>query len=449
MRRYFLIALVLVCAPRGEAKYSGGHGSADDPYLVSTAQDLLDLGGSMEDWGLHFKQIADIDMDGVWIPEGRAIGSEELPFSGVFDGNGRTIAHYACVCSHTNGVGLFGQVRGFDAVIRNVTLIDPCIEAEAVEYVGALVGRLNAGTVVDCRASGVRVSGHMGVGGLVGWTRGGIIDCEVSGWVQGSYSVGGLTGVTFWGEDIRRCRADVTVSGINRIGGLVGNCTLGGIHWCSASGDVEGSIHVGGLVGCSEGGTITNCCASGAAIGVSRVGGLLGRNAMSCDCSSGALPSQVVHCYATGYVAGEEETGGLVGLQEECLVQECFWDIQTSGTTSSAEGTGLTTAELQTPHTFTDANWDFAPQSESEGAEEYWVMRGTASYPQAAWEVVIGDYDGDDAVDLRDFAWLARRWRSKDWGFRADGTDLTGDGVVDGRDLRALCSQWPVAAWGR
>jgi hypothetical protein len=203
------------------------------------------------------------------------------------------------------------------------------------------------------------------------------------------------------------------------------------------------------LVGCCQGGVITNCYATGAAAGLSRVGGLLGRNAMSCDCSSGAFPGEVVNCYATGFVTGEEETGGLVGFDEDCIVRGAFWDIETCGTTSSAEGTGLTTAELQTQRTFTDANWNFAAPSGSEDVEEYWVMRGSGSYPQLAWEVVAGDYDGDNAVDLRDFATLARRWRGKDWGFRANGTDLTGDGVVDGRDLSALCGRWPVVAWGR
>jgi hypothetical protein len=449
MRWYLFITLLLVCAPRSEAKYSGGSGTAADPYLVSTAQDLLDLAVAMEDWSRHFKQIADIDMNGVSIPEGCYIGSEDLPFSGVFDGAGKTIAHYTCACSTTNAVGLFGQMRGYEAVIRNVTLTDPHVEAEAVEYVGTLVGSVSTGTVVNCRAVRVQVSGHTGVGGLVGWTWGSIIDCEVSGVVQGAYSVGGLTGVAFWGEDTRRCRADVTVRGVNRVGGLVGNCTLTGLHWCSASGDVEGTTHVGGLVGCCQGGVVTNCYATGAACGLSRVGGLLGRNAMSCDCSSGAFPGEVVHCYATGRVTGEEETGGLVGFDEDCIVRGAFWDIETCGTTSSAEGTGLTTAELQTQRTFTDAGWDFTPPSGSEDAEEYWVMRGSASYPQLAWEVVAGDYDGDDAVDLRDFAMLARRWRAKDWGFWADGTDLTGDGIVDGRDLRALCGRWPVVAWGR
>ena len=302
---------------------------------------------------------------------------------------------------------------------------------------------------MNCRATGVQVSGYIGVGGLVGWTRGRLTDCEVAGVVNGAFSVGGLTGVTFWGEDIRRCRADVTVRGINRVAGLVGTCTLGNIHWCSARGDVEGATDVGGLVGCSEGGVITNCYASGAVAGNSCVGGLLGRNAMSCDCSAGAYPGEVIHCYATGRVAGAEETGGLVGADDDCLVQGTFWDIETSGIQRSDEGTGLTTAELQALGTFIDAGWTFAGPSDVKGVQEFWVMRGAASYPRPAWEMVAGDYDGDEAVDLRDFARLARRWRGKDSGFWMGGTDLTGDGIIDGQDLRALCSQWPVEAWNR
>lgn len=446
MRRYLLIVLLLACAPRSEARYSGGSGSVENPYLIGTAQDLVDLGHEMEDWSRCFRQIADIDMNDLPGAETCPIGNGDLPFSGVFDGGGKAIANFTCTCGGANSLGLFGQVRGYEAEIRNVVLTDPNVDSETSEYVGALVGRLSSGAVLDCRVVDARVTGHMGVGGLVGWTRGGIVGCEVTGVVRGAFSVGGLTGVTFWGEDIRNCRTYVIVTGTNRVGGLVGSCTLASIHWCSASGSVEGAANVGGLLGCSEGGVVTNCYATASVTGGSYVGGLVGRNALSCDCSAGALPGEIIHCYATGLVTGADQTGGLVGDDDDCLVQDAFWDIETSGLKRSDGGMGLTTAELESQHTFVSGHWDFVPQSAS---GDYWVMRGSGRYPRPAWEIVVGDYDNDGAVNLRDFAALALHWRMRDADFWMGGTDLTGDERIDALDLQALCRPWPVEAWDR
>jgi len=54
-----------------EAKYGGGSGTADDPYLIYTAEQMNDVGANQDDWGKHFKLMADIVLaakgrDGCW-----------------------------------------------------------------------------------------------------------------------------------------------------------------------------------------------------------------------------------------------------------------------------------------------------------------------------------------------------------------------------------------------
>jgi len=39
-------------------------------------------------------------------------------------------------------------------------------------------------------------------------------------------------------------------------------------------------------------------------------------------------------------------------------VSNCFWDIETSGKSSSAGGTGESTTAMKTQSTFTDVGWD-------------------------------------------------------------------------------------------
>ena len=97
----------------------------------------------------------------------------------------------------------------------------------------------------------------------------------------------------------------------------------------------------------------------------SYVGGLVGLN------EYGA----VTNCYSTGAVRGSSDVGGLVGRNEgdwngrDGIVTHCFWDTQTSGQATSAGGTGLTTAEMQTASTFLNAGWDFVGET-ANGTED-------------------------------------------------------------------------------
>ena len=68
--------------------------------------------------------------------------------------------------------------------------------------------------------------------------------------------------------------------------------------------------------------------------------------------------------------AGDRE-GGLVGVNNG-TVTACFWDTETSGLSTSAGGTGLGTALMQTESTFTDTGWDFV---------SVWNMLPEGSYP--------------------------------------------------------------------
>ena len=70
-----------------------------------------------------------------------------------------------------------------------------------------------------------------------------------------------------------------------------------------------------------------------------------------------------------------------MGYNELGEIIDSFWDIETSGQTTSAGGTGKTTAEMQTESTFTDAGWDFV--------SIWWIFEG-AGYPKLWWEAYGG-----------------------------------------------------------
>ncbi len=48
-----------------EAKYEGGAGTAGDPYLIYTAEQMNEIGANPGDWNKHFMLIADVNMSDI------------------------------------------------------------------------------------------------------------------------------------------------------------------------------------------------------------------------------------------------------------------------------------------------------------------------------------------------------------------------------------------------
>jgi len=82
-------------------------------------------------------------------------------------------------------------------------------------------------------------------------------------------------------------------------------------------------------------------------------------------------------------VTGSEDVGGLVGYSSSGIVDNSFWDTETSGQTTSEGGTGKNTTEMKDISTFTD--------TETEGLDEPWdiiaVAPGGTNYLYT-WNIV-------------------------------------------------------------
>jgi hypothetical protein len=322
--------------------FSGGTGEPDDPYLVSTATDLNIIGHNPRLMRAHFNLTNDIDLAGI---DYYIIGSEAFPFTGVFYGNGHTISNFRYSSIYrTEHIGLFGNVEGPNAKIRDLGLIAPNITGRF--DVGSLVGQISYGTISDCYAEGGSVSGRNYVGGLVGDNSGGatITNCYAQG---------------------------VSVMGFGHVfGGLVGS-NSGTITDCYVMGSVLGAYNIGGLVG-SNNGRITKCYSAGSVMGDDNVGGLVGTSSSY---------STIADCYAMSSVVGIEHVGGLVGSGG--CAHNSFWDTQTSGQTTSASGKGRTTAQMQMAITF--LGWDRC------GNEGVWTIDEGNDYPRLWWENKSGE----------------------------------------------------------
>jgi len=207
--------------------FSGGTGQPDDPYLISTAGELNGIGCSSRLMEAHFKLVADIDLRGV---ELLAIGSEVFSFTGVFDGNGHTISNFTQISTNPDYAGLFAYIDGLKAEVKNLGLIAPHVATQTAWCVGALVGRLDEGTIANCYIQDGNVSGRSYRSGQEGGINEGL-----------SYA-GGLAGIS--SGTVIDCRATCNVFGSSRAGGLAG-ISVGTIINCTSSGSVSGERSVG------------------------------------------------------------------------------------------------------------------------------------------------------------------------------------------------------------
>jgi len=396
--------------------------------------------------------------------------------------------------------------------------------------VGGLVGDNYGGSVTQCHSTGA-VSGDSCVGGLVGtndyhdYYRGYIgvtTDCYSSGTGDGNNYVGGLVGENFLrikdsystgsvignlvvgglvGQNagsLTGCCCTGTISGYDCVGGLVGG-NYGPVTQCHSTGPISGDSGVGGLVGGNYGASVTRCYSSGAVSGSGNsVGGLVGTNGNSgggiraaaddfnagrCVASNGVReagydwpPGSIGSCYSVGPVTGRDYVGGLVGLNEEgevtqCYstgavsgsgnnvgglvgnrlyvayvgeVTNCFWDTETSGCATSDGGTGKTTAEMQTAQTFLDTGWDFAGET-ANGTEDIWSICEGTNYPRLVWQIAAGDFVCPDGITIDDFLFFMEHWLDDNCdssnGY-CQGTDLDQSGTVDAYDLEIFFENW-------
>jgi hypothetical protein len=316
-----LIAMAFAIMPMSVgAKFAGGKGTADDPYQISTLEQLQDVDKHL---GAHFILINNIDAsptsswnDGAGF---YPIGLGAWGFYGDFDGDGYVISNLFVNRPNSNGIGLFSTSHF--GTIKDLGVVD--VDIVGSWYTGGLAG-FQEGTISNCYASG-SVSGIHGVGMLIGNTWGPVMDSHSTGIVTGIDFVGGLLGVS--SNIVSNCYSTTTVIGFNCAGGLVGAMGDGTTMSDSyAAGPVSGDSHVGGLVGTTWfQGSISHSYATGAVTGTNyHAGGLVGSN---------SVDLLVFDCYATGDVVGANDVGGFIGANQGRIMD--------SYSTGTSRGSGV------------------------------------------------------------------------------------------------------------
>lgn len=147
---------------------------------IETAQDLKDMienvnSGDKNAVCAQYLLVNDINMKGAKLtPIGE---TEEHPFSGIFDGNGKKIENFTIDCRNTEYGGFFGCTK--DAEVANLSL-DFVLKGNGCVTVGGMVGSVIGGSFENCRVS-VSMTPGICCGGFCGRNSGLLRNCYVGG----------------------------------------------------------------------------------------------------------------------------------------------------------------------------------------------------------------------------------------------------------------------------
>lgn len=201
-----------------------GSGSKDNPYVITTGSQLAKFAQQVNNGdsfsGKYIQVVSNLDLNGFSFT---AIGTVDHPFSGHFDGGGKSIS--TAVISSGSNIGFFGVTQ--DAYINDMDIRVSMGDSQS-SYVGGIVGYAKNTAITNCHTRGY-IAGWDCAGALVGYL-------DDSSYIRNSYS---------------SCQHTLTqING--SVGGLVGyNC--GELSCCYFYGSINANSYLdystGGIVG--------------------------------------------------------------------------------------------------------------------------------------------------------------------------------------------------------
>lgn len=290
---FVMIFILTLFALPSFAAGLNGDGTADSPYLIESEADLIAFRDKVNsgESGACAKLASDISMTKYW----SIMGTEDTPFTGIFDGDGHSINNfngesYALIAS------MFGYNRG---TIGNLT-----IDTGSYGYVmgcdyTAILCAINRGTIENCTVKGsVYVYYDKAfAGGIAAVNFGTITDCTSNALL---YTVG----------------ADICAGGIAGVSaeGALTNCTNTGSITVMDSSKQGSELCTGGITGLNYKSSVDRCTNAGAISADSAkgyTGGVAGLNngLVSNSLNTGTVGAPGLYGGVAGYVFTNSDTG--------------------------------------------------------------------------------------------------------------------------------------------
>ena len=367
MKHFIIVSALLLGAFSAKAQFAGGDGSPQDPYQISTVNQLDSIRYFLDN---HFILLNDLDI-GDWIsnhPDADIQQNGWTPIDSVFygslNGQGYTLLGFFINRPDDISCGLFEELStttylhdltieftdlfvGFgggvfagwgSGKIENCRVIGGTIHANEY-FVGGLFGGADSLTAISCSANINIVSDGddmMYAGGLFSFiSNSEIKSCHVKGDINIPYIVGGIAGQTTY-SNYTNCSYIGNITGEQQCGGIAGNALNINVNNCYTKGKIETTLTSpaytsslsGGLLGITNYSTIRN---SYSTMDISTpdmtVGGLLGYGE----------GDTVQKCYAAGNIEGDIYIGGILGMFfEKAYIEKCVAANLSITTTSNA-----------------------------------------------------------------------------------------------------------------
>lgn len=367
IKKVFMAVAFLCLQASVFAQFSGsGSGTENDPYKIYNADQLHQVRNYLDQDGVVFKLMKDLDLAD-WISNNNGsqgwepIGVASQPFKGVFDGNNKRLTGFNISRGSLSYVGFFGYIAG--ATIKNLT-----IEGSVTggSYVGAFVGR---GTG-NCTMTGLTHIGNITAtsyaGHIAGQYSGNLSNASANGNITATSKwVGGIVG---YHDGSGKTISSVTVTGdvsagssSSYVGGIAGY-SFASFSYATVTGNVTGGSITGGICGEAYA-AISNARIKGVVSGTDYVGGICGKSNNSKDLSNcysycdvtgtgsyvggvlGQGNGNISQCLSFGNINGAAYVGGVIGCFGQANDIPAFIRYYNSSNYISDKFAGFSTSE--------------------------------------------------------------------------------------------------------
>lgn len=233
-----------------------GSGTESDPYLITSAEELKAMRDLVNStyfnpiYGhAYYRQTEDITLqkNESWTPIGLGYDGTDgsgnynyqtRMFYGIYDGNQHTI-YDLTVKKNYKYAGMFGYIRGDQAVVKNLVVVGTVYTRESSEgggCAGGITGGVHYGAAIENCAFIGNVTGNSSAGGISGtiWMGGSIRNSYHIGNCNSNQNTGGISGVIQFGKAttvqavVENCyHAGGTMNSTTIAGSIVGACIPG------------------------------------------------------------------------------------------------------------------------------------------------------------------------------------------------------------------------------
>ena len=312
-----------------------------------------------------------------WLPIGNdnnPIGNDNNRWKGNMDGHGHIISNLY-IKTAQNCVGLFGYTE--DATIQDLIFDNAKVEnvstTNTTDYTGILAGYAFAYTNSPAHIKGIKTTknctiiGQKYTGGIVGYAKINLENCENHSSVKGTRIVGGIAGYSC--KNIKRCTNYGTVENDDMyIGGIIGYTYETSIKDCANYGKITSTGgNAGGIAGLLMGNSsIQNVFSYGDMTYTDNYSGII-----------------------IGPMNGTLTAKGIVAYNKEALLNNSSENIKIAGAGNLTFEDGKKEADVVKAFT----------KQQIKSGEVAWLLNGSTSAPTEgstlAWYQNLGE-DGDE-----------------------------------------------------